>query len=105
MSCLHVILNAIKKMPTLEKNNASKFRKCEPYHKHKQKHQDIVQHKPYLKVLHNMYTLLVMDNLMDIYNMAVLSMEPRKLTIILHNNYCPPLIQSTVGLYLTLEML
>ena len=105
MICLHVILHAIKKMPTLEKNNASKFSKCEPHHKHKQKHQDIAQHKPSLKGLHNVYTLLVMNNSMDNYNMAMLSMEPRKLTIIVHNNYCLPLIQSTIGLYLTLEML
>ena len=31
----------------MQKNNVSKFSKCEPHHKHKQGPQDIVWHKPY----------------------------------------------------------
>ena len=71
----------------LHKNNAIKFSKYKTSHKHKQEPWDVAQHKPYLKVLYNMYVLLVMDNLMDSSNMATLSMEPRKQIITLQNNY------------------
>ena len=71
----------------LHKNNASKFSKYKTSHKHKQEPRDVAQHKPYLKVLYNMYVLLVMDNFMDSSNMAMLSMEPRKQIITFQNNY------------------
>ena len=70
------------------KNNTRIFSKCELHHKHKQEPQDIAHHKPYLKVLYNKYAYLLMDNSMDNSNMAMLSMEPRKMIIILHNNNC-----------------
>ena len=47
----------------MHKNNASKFSKCEPRHKHKQEAQDVAEHKPYLKGLYNVYTLLLMDSM------------------------------------------
>ena len=72
----------------MHENNMGKFSKCEPHHKHKQEPQDVAQHKPYLKVLYNMYALLLMDNSMDNSNIMILSMEPRKWIITLHNNYC-----------------
>ena len=48
---LRVILHLIEMTRYTHENNASKFSKREPHHKHKQKPQDIAQHKPYLKVL------------------------------------------------------
>ena len=72
----------------MHENNAIKFSKCEPNHEFKQEPWDIARHKSYLKVLYNTYTFLLLDNLMDNFNMAILSMEPRKWIITLHNNYC-----------------
>ena len=40
-----------------------------------------------IKVLYNVYIILLMDNSVDNSNMATLSMEPRKQIITLHNNY------------------
>ena len=57
----------------------------------KQEPQDVALHKPYLKVLYNMYALLLMDLmiiLMDSFNITMLSMEPRKHIITLYNKYC-----------------
>ena len=45
----------------MHENNAGKFSKCEPYHKHKQEPEDVAQHKPYLKVSYSAYALLLMD--------------------------------------------
>ena len=45
----------------MHENNMSKLSKCEPHHKHKQEPKDTAQHKPYLKVLYNIYVLLLMD--------------------------------------------
>ena len=82
-------------------NNTSKFIKYEPHHEHKQKPLDIAWHKPYLKVLYNTCMLLLMDNLMDNSNMAMLNMEPRKQIITLHNNFTVSFfIQSAVGILL-----
>ena len=41
-----------------------------------------------------------MDNLMDNSNISILSVEPGKWIIILHNKYCSPLIQSAVDILL-----
>ena len=57
----------------MHENNMSKFSKYEPHHKHKEP-QDITKHEPCLKVMYNMYTFPLIDNLMDNYNMATLSM-------------------------------
>ena len=56
----HVLFTHNQNDTQMHKNNVSKFSKCEPCHKHKQEHQDIDQHKPYLKVLYNAYMLLLM---------------------------------------------
>ena len=48
-----------------------------------------------------MYMLLLMDNLMDNSNMAILSLEPRQQIITLHNNFTVSFfIQSAVGILL-----
>ena len=53
----------------------SKFSKCKPRHEHKQELRDVTQHNPYLKVLYNVHTLLLMDNSMENSNMAMTNME------------------------------
>ena len=63
----------------------NKFSKSEPRHKHKQDPQNAARHKPYLKVLYNVYVVLLMDNLVDNSNVAMLFMETIKEIITLHN--------------------
>ena len=82
------ILHMIKM--TMHKNNANRFSKCEPRHKHINKS---------LKTLigTNIFKSFIQcicastngfhDNSRDNYSMAMLSMEPRKWIIALHNNY------------------
>ena len=65
----------------------SKFSKSEPRHKHKQDPQNAARHKFYLKVLYNVYVVLLMDNLVDNSNVAMLIMETIKEIITLHNMY------------------
>ena len=74
-------------MPMHENSASNLVNLCEPCHEHKQEPRAVAQHKPYLKVLYNVYIILLMDNSMDNANMATLSMEPRKQIITLHNNY------------------
>ena len=45
----------------MHKNSMSKNSKWELCYKYKQQAQDIAQHKSYLKVLYNVYALLLMD--------------------------------------------
>ena len=75
----------------MDKNNASKFSKSEPWFNYKPKPQNIAWHKPSLKVLYNAYVPLLIDSmihtLMSNSNKATISMEPKKWIIILHNNY------------------
>ena len=70
------------------KNNASKLSECEPHHGCKLVSWNIVWNEPYLKALYNVCMFLLMDNLMENSNMAMLIMEPSKQIITLHNNYC-----------------
>ena len=51
---------------------------------YKQESQDIAQHKPYLKVLHNAYTLLLIDNSMD---NSHTKHEPTRQINTYHNKY------------------
>ena len=75
-SCSHVILHAIKmtrqRTRIRQANVVNMSLITSTYTKASR------QHKPYLKVLNNTYAFLLLDNLMESYNMATLSMEPRK---------------------------
>ena len=61
---------------------------CEHHHKNKKESKDIAHHKPYFIVWYNkqLHSFIngVDENSMDSYNMAMLNMEPRKLTITIY---------------------
>ena len=65
------------------KDAVSKFSKCEPHHEHKQELQDIACTNPTVlkSFVQHVATCFSLDN----SDMVMLSMEPRKQIIILHN--------------------
>ena len=76
----------------MHENITSKFSEREPCHENKLESLDVAQHKPYINVFHNAWTLLLMDN-----SIPTLSIELTRQINTHHNKYVSTFIQSVVG--------